>query len=1083
MTMHTLLFQDATWTSTAIPRRVDLLLRDKRDIDGQGDGADEHRAVVPYIGFAVHAVIHPYGFTADESRIDLGSIKVSSMRDTSLVHTSTSTNCFCHRRWCKNPPPPRGGNNPTGGLIQVVARKTGNRNSTKLIRYYPALPPSDNYFATKHSVCSDWNSTRIWTEMCTYTEKYQVVHATSSHTSWLTATRARARALRRHTRHRIARSTRERTAGAAVGGCGGAARRHAMEGCQSSTVLLAHRAVCVCLVHVLLMPVPAAFATRSTSTSAANLIVDHLRDGPPTATRSLSNAQAGQLPTRVAVAASSSEVERFAAGVLVDKLNSAKTNVAWPVLQSKRDVFDAWAASFNASVNAIHGPWLPQKGKYEWMQWGENRCDKACFEMEIFQNNTYPVCSAHSRRAAVKTDDFQFDVLVYGSTSGGVTAAVAASRHGLKVGMLVANGGGCGPTEAGANHIGGMTTSGLGKTDIGAASQGGIIGGVALEFYTANAKHYNTTAPPSWDHEPHVAQASMASLLSNSTVTVIRGLTTHGSNVAHVTKSGTRIVSLQTADGRVFSATAFIDGSYEGDLLAAAGGSWVVGREAQETYNESAAGRRADDFNRGYQFRVRVSPFDVSGKVLPLLIAEDEPVGVPGRADSRVQAYNFRLCATSDPNGQAPFPYPDPASPFRSNDTWELARRYFADPLWKSAERPGVLTFIGESPPLDHKKHKRDWNNPFLSPLNTDCIVGCNQSRYPHATVEERLKIWEAHRNYYLSLVHFMRSDAGVPADVKSTMRNWGLCADEFNNTGHWPPQLYVRETRRMLGDHVFTQNSPQTISPTIGNSSVGVGDYAFDSHPAQRLACRNGTDPRCAGAKPPWLKAGEIETQPFAWSEGNVQQGTEPYAIPYWVMTPKRVELSNLLVTATPSGSHIGFSSLRMEPQFMVLGHSAGTAAAVFVNNHTGGDTRAIQDVDPDVLTAALLREGQVLHPSTRPHSPHGWFGWGCDAMGGAGPRCIAIAQSKPNPGGNNCSGECRALAPNEWLANTGFWRKIQSGPPQLVSTQKTYLKKGVAQSNVLPPELVKEVPVGFKCTLVSDSRKLLDGYDLCVV
>ncbi len=975
--------------------------------------------------------------------------------------------------------------------------------------------------------------------------------------------------------------------------CGGAARRHAMEGCQSSTVLLAHRAVCVCLVHVLLMPVPAAFATMSTSTSAANLIVDHLRDGPPTATRSLSNAQAGQLPTRVAVAASSSEVERFAAGVLVDRLNSAtnssafhlspaglsqqpviavgfgassalgasvvpgrqgpldstsksgtgyspystifpsetilkansilasaaskvhsnsdlaarvqearlpilyvllvrwddvcahaiKTNVAWPVLQSKRDVFDAWAASFNASVNAIHGPWLPQKGKYEWMQWGENRCDKACFEMEIFQNNTYPVCSAHSRRAAVKTDDFQFDVLVYGSTSGGVTAAVAASRHGLKVGMLVANGGGCGPTEAGANHIGGMTTSGLGKTDIGAASQGGIIGGVALEFYTANAKHYNTTAPPSWDHEPHVAQASMASLLSNSTVTVIRGLTTHGSNVAHVTKSGTRIVSLQTADGRVFSATAFIDGSYEGDLLAAAGGSWVVGREAQETYNESAAGRRADDFNRGYQFRVRVSPFDVSGKVLPLLIAEDEPVGVPGRADSRVQAYNFRLCATSDPNGQAPFPYPDPASPFRSNDTWELARRYFADPLWKSAERPGVLTFIGESPPLDHKKHKRDWNNPFLSPLNTDCIVGCNQSRYPHATVEERLKIWEAHRNYYLSLVHFMRSDAGVPADVKSTMRNWGLCADEFNNTGHWPPQLYVRETRRMLGDHVFTQNSPQTISPTIGNSSVGVGDYAFDSHPAQRLACRNGTDPRCAGAKPPWLKAGEIETQPFAWSEGNVQQGTEPYAIPYWVMTPKRVELSNLLVTATPSGSHIGFSSLRMEPQFMVLGHSAGTAAAVFVNNHTGGDTRAIQDVDPDVLTTALLREGQVLHPSTRPHSPHGRFGWGCDAMGGAGPRCIAIAQSKPNPGGNNCSGECRALAPNEWLANTGFWRKVQSGPPQLVSTQKTYLKKGVAQSNVLPPELVKEVPVGFKCTLVSDSRKLLDGYDLCVV
>ena len=201
-----------------------------------------------------------------------------------------------------------------------------------------------------------------------------------------------------------------------------------------------------------------------------------------------------------------------------------------------------------------------------------------------------------------------------------------------------------------------------------------------------------------------------------------------------------------------------------------------------------------------------------------------------------------------------------------------------------------------------------------------------------------------------------------MPADVRATLGNWGLCGDEFNGTEHWPPQLYARETRRMVGDRVFTQNSPRESLGGVGNSSIGCGDYTFDSHPAQRFACRNGTDPRCEGARPPWLKPGEVETRPFAWSEGNVQQSTEPYPIPLWTITPKRDELSNLLVIATPSASHIGFSSLRLEPQFMIIGHSAGTAAAIFSVN--GTEDKCMQDIDLDVLTAALLREGQVLHP-----------------------------------------------------------------------------------------------------------------------
>ena len=685
--------------------------------------------------------------------------------------------------------------------------------------------------------------------------------------------------------------------------------------------------------------------------------------------------------------------------------------------------------------------------------------------------------AAGTSSVAIRESDF--DVLVYGATSGGVTAAVAASRHGVRVALLVANGGGCGPSDAGANHIGGMSSSGLGKTDIGSAASGGLIGGIAAEFYRANAAHYGTTAPPSWNHEPHVAQASFNHLLANSTVSVLRG--GHGANVVSVTKQGLRIVSLQTADGRAFSASVMIDASYEGDLLAAAGGSWVVGREPIDQYNESAAGRRKDDFNGGYQFKVRVDPFDESGKVLPLLVPEAEPVGSPGAGDSRVQAYNFRLCATSDASGQAPFPLPDAASPFASGKTWELARRYFRDPDWRQAERHGVLTFKVESPPLDHIAHKRDWNNPFLSPLNTDCVVGCNQSGYPEATVHERLQIWTAHKNYYLSLLNFTRSDPAVPADVRATMRKWGLCADEFNQTDHWPPQLYVRETRRMVGDRVFTQNSPRTLNPNGGSATqhhakIGVGEYTFDSHPTQRFACRSSKDPRCEGVHPPWLKAGEIETRPFAWSEGNVEQGNAPYSIPYWVLTPKRAELSNLLVVATPSGSHIGFSSLRMEPQFMVLGHSAGTAAAIFASNVT--KSKAIQDVDPAVLTAALRHEGQILDP---PQTSK--LGWSCGYS--PNPVCVGTggtSTSAPSPHNTStCDGECPALRSVDWLANAGYWDRVP-GNNVLVAKQQTYLKKSVAPSGALPASLVKEVAKGFRCTLQAGGREF-DGYFLCAV
>ena len=573
-----------------------------------------------------------------------------------------------------------------------------------------------------------------------------------------------------------------------------------------------------------------------------------------------------------------------------------------------------------------------------------------------------------AKKQPLKSDE-AFDVLVYGATSGGVTAAVAASRHASKprVGLIVANGGGCGDAASGGDedHIGGMSSGGLGKTDIGKGA--GLIGGVGGEFYSLCAKAYHTTAPPLYDHEPHVAQNAFEALLANSSVVMLRG--GHGANVKAATKHKLRITSIELTDGRTVTAKAFVDASYEGDLLASSTSSaaWTVGRESRSKYNESCAGRRPDDFNRGYQFRVRVNPFDENGKPLPLL-SPSGPRGQVGAADYRVQAYNFRLCATNDTAAgrRATFPKPDPNSVFARQLTFELGRRIFAGlrPGWQL--RPGCPgsdfpCFEKESPPLDPSTgHKRDWNNPFLEPLNSDCVEGCNQSAYPTASVAHRLKIWTLHREYYLALLQFYGSDPAVPASVRAKVGRWGLCADEFPKSGHWPPQLYTRETRRMVGDRVFTQNTAMQ-SPCWQDLSTGVGDYTFDSHPAQRFACSSVADPRCAGANPPWLPAHANES--FAWSEGNVEQAVkDAYEVPMWVVMPPRAEVSNLLVAATPSGSHIGFSSLRMEPQFMVLGHSAGTIAAIYAANSTQHANAAVQDVDPHAVAAELAAEGQVL-------------------------------------------------------------------------------------------------------------------------
>jgi hypothetical protein len=492
-------------------------------------------------------------------------------------------------------------------------------------------------------------------------------------------------------------------------------------------------------------------------------------------------------------------------------------------------------------------------------------------------------------------------VIVYGATSGGVMAAVAASRNGVRrVGLL----------DPG-NRIGGMTAGGLSATDVGDSR---VIGGMALDLYRQNAQHYRQGATlPQFDWEPHVALQLLHRLVREANVTLFEN-----AQVETVTKTGPQLTGLTTVDGRSFTAAVFVEADYEGDLMARAGVSWTHGREGVTEYNESLAGYRLR--NQGHEFSVSVDPFveGTTDQLLPMLSIWDPPGGggggvdplkAEGQPDSKTQSYNFRLCVTTNKTNAVPF-----AKPAGYNSSyWELARRYFTHPLIVpkvSAPCGNVASYCGGG----GVGLKHDLNNG--GPISTDFVGG--SWAYPNASYTEREAIWEAHKLYTQSFLWFMSTDPALNASIRSAFREYGLCKDEFTETENWPPQLYVRAARRLVGDTVFTQNVPAT-NRTWGNLSIGCGSYNFDSHTAERFACPNST--ACGAGPTAHQPSTQPSAQPFAWNEGDVESGPGAYDIPMWVLLPKRAEATNLLVVASPSASHIGMSTLRMEPQFMIMG------------------------------------------------------------------------------------------------------------------------------------------------------------------
>jgi hypothetical protein len=535
--------------------------------------------------------------------------------------------------------------------------------------------------------------------------------------------------------------------------------------------------------------------------------------------------------------------------------------------------------------------------------------------------------------APLSADEPTYDVVVYGGTSGAVMAAVQAKRMNCSTVIVCPE-----------KHLGGLSSGGLGFTDTGDKS---VIGGLAREFYGRVWQHYQQPEAWRWQKqeeygnkgqgtpaidgarrtmwifEPHVAEQIFEDFVAQYQIPVQRNEWLDREK--GVKTEGRRITSITMLSGKTYRGKIFIDATYEGDLMAAAGVDYHVGREGQDVYDEQWAGVQTGVLHHRHHFGVletRIDPYivpgDPSSGVLPRI--STEPPGEYGRGDDKVQAYCFRMCLTDLPENRVPFPKPDGYDP----EQYALLLRIF-DAGWRET--------FDKFDPIPN--HKTDTNNH--GPMSTDNI-GMNYD-YPKASYERRQEIIREHETYQQGWLYFIANDPRVPADVQREMKRWGLAKDEFGDNGHWPHQLYVREARRMIGRHVMTENELLKRRPI--EEPIGMGSYGIDSHNIQRY----------------------ITPEGYVQNEGDIGVSTRgPYQISLGSIQPKKAQCENLLVPVCVSSSHISFGSIRMEPVFMILGQSAATVAALAIENG-----QAVQDVQYTQLRERMLADLQVLEAPAR--------------------------------------------------------------------------------------------------------------------
>jgi hypothetical protein len=490
------------------------------------------------------------------------------------------------------------------------------------------------------------------------------------------------------------------------------------------------------------------------------------------------------------------------------------------------------------------------------------------------------------------------DVCVYGGTSGCVVAPVQAARMGKRVVLA----------EPG-DHLGGMSSGGLGWTDFGSKTGKAEIGGLAREFYRRVGRHYGGNEE--FTLEPHVAEQAFDDWVKEAGVMV-----RFNQRIVAVEKEGRRIRAVVMEDGTVHRASMFLDTTYEGDLMARAGVSHVVGREANAQYGETLNGRQGPATNpRAGTFEVRLDPYAVPGDPASgslQLLLQPGTLGEPGTADCLVQPNNYRVCLTDRDANKLPL---TPPAGYDLAD-YELLARWI-EARAARGEKLSLSSFC-KYDPLPNSKY--DFNNRW--PISTDYIGGA--SSYPEAGFAERAAIARRHEDYLRGFFHFLATSPRVPENVHREMQRFGLCKDEFARNGGWPHQLYVREARRLVSDFVMTQHHCQ--GRTLAPNSVGLAAYGIDIHAVRRIVHQG---------------------QPV--NEGsNGGSVPRPYPIAYASLVPKAAECENLFVTFGLSASHVAFASIRMEPVFMILSQSAATAACLAID----GGVR-VQDVRYDSLRA----------------------------------------------------------------------------------------------------------------------------------
>jgi hypothetical protein len=496
------------------------------------------------------------------------------------------------------------------------------------------------------------------------------------------------------------------------------------------------------------------------------------------------------------------------------------------------------------------------------------------------------------------------DVCVYGATSAGVMAAVQCARMGRSVILL----------DPG-RHLGGMTSGGLGATDVGSPR---TIGGLAREFYDRVLAFYRVTYGPDsqqvvdshggYRFEPHVAERVFEDMVTDANLSVRRGAA-----LAGLMKEGRHIVQADFSDGSSVRAAVYIDATYEGDLMATAGVRYVVGREDNATYGETLDGIQFANHN--HDFKVPVDPYREVGKPESGLLwgISDEPLGREGAGDKSVQAYCFRMCLT---RADDRLPLPKPADYDASR--YELLLRYLHAGVWDA------LRLVSWLP-----NGKTDTNNH--GGFSTDAI-GLNRD-YPEADPTRRAEIVAAHVSYQQGLLWFLSHDERVPETIRHELAAWGLPRDEFTDNGGWPTQLYVREARRLLGEYVMTEHNVRGRKKT--DQPVAMASYGMDSHNCRRL-----------------VVDGRVR------NEGNVESGDfPPWPIAFGAMLPMRRQCDNLIVPVCLSASHIAYGSIRMEPVFMMLGQAAGAAGALAAER-----LDAVQSVSYRKLRARLEADRAVL-------------------------------------------------------------------------------------------------------------------------